>query len=115
MKNCEGKRKSSVLIEVESIAAPCSAGIQVGDKFRISNCDGSVVMEDFDGCCPELFNAVFPIAMTLIHEGEIPWEDAEGKARSVCPDGHCRVQVALSRTEMKSADDLEKIRSTRSE
>lgn len=86
-----------VVIEVESIKAPCSAGLSVGDRFVIQNYGGSLVMENFDGCCPELFNVAFPIAMAMAHGGRIRWEDERGKARSVCPDGHCIVQVALSR------------------
>lgn len=105
--------ENSILIEVESIAQPCSAGLRVGDRFLVSNCGGSIVLENFDGCCPELFNTVFPIVMPMIHGGSVPWEDDQGRARSVCPDGHCRVQVAVSRLPLKEHEELTKIREKR--
>ena len=86
-----------VEITVESIFQPCGAGHQVGDRCRIRNVDGALKMEDFDGWCPELVQAVLPASFAMIHGGSMPWEDREGKVRSACPDGACRVIAAIRR------------------
>lgn len=87
----------NVKIKVESINKPCRAGVKVGDTYYIKNNNGALIMDSFDGCCPELFNTIFPNAMTLAHGGKLPWEDEKGRARSVCPDSVCCVKVVLSR------------------
>lgn len=86
-----------VEIMVESIAQPCGGGHQVGDCCRIRNVDGALKMDGFDGWCPELVLAVLPASFTMAHGGKMAWEDGEGRVRSACPDGACRVIATVRR------------------
>ncbi|WP_161843661.1 TIGR04076 family protein [Pseudoflavonifractor sp. 524-17] len=91
------QKEFGVEIEIESIYRPCGAGHQVGDCCRIRNVDGALKMEGFDGWCPELVQAVLANCSVLAHGGSLAWEDEQGKVRSACPDGACRVIAAIRR------------------
>jgi uncharacterized repeat protein (TIGR04076 family) len=86
-----------VKITVESIGAvPCGAGLKVGDSWSINARNGSLVMEDFKGCCPELLNTVLPHCLVMALDGKMSWE-IDGKCTSCCPDPNSMVVVSMER------------------
>lgn len=74
----------NVKISVISVKE-CSAGLKVGDIFRISVEDG-FHMEGCDGWCPEAVHSAIPPCMIMVHGGSMPWENENGVATFHCPD-----------------------------
>ncbi len=91
-------KKFDVKITVESIAEPCNSGMQVGDTCYCERKGGyGLRMRGTDGWCPELLNSVMPALSAMAFGGSLPWEDADGKALSACPDPHCRVVASVQK------------------
>lgn len=86
-----------VKITVESVGpVPCGSGLKVGDNWSINAKNGSLVMEDFSGCCPELLNTVLPHCLVMALDGRMSWE-IDGKCTSCCPDPNSMVVVSMER------------------
>ena len=86
-----------VKISVVSIGgSPCGSGLKVGDSWTINAKNGSLVMDDFKGCCPELLNSVLPGCLIMAFDGNMSWEK-DGKATTCCPDPNSMVVVSTER------------------
>ena len=83
----------------------CLSGMEVGDTCKIRNINGSLQMEGFDGCCPEMFNSALPTYLAMINGGELPDEDENGAVLTACPDPLVLVTFETRRIPMEEADD----------
>jgi len=63
----------------------CSAGLKIGDSFRI-NVENGFKMRGCEDWCPEAVHTVIPPCMTMAHGGSMAWEDENGVVTSHCPD-----------------------------